>query len=304
MSKPGQLGSFLESYLESIDSLPHELKRNFTLMRELDSRLENLLEEVEVFSKQVLKAGKKITIEDEQIIQMIKQDYKSCLDYSDEKVALALQTYEMVDKNIRRLDMELKKYETELGEQPTNSILPLMNGTTRKSNINLNGSGNLSNSNYDNDNNTHSYKNKYQNNNSTDINDINNSQNNSKVNHDLNYSSENRYQSNYEITHQQNKSFKKINSRRLPYDKNSRRRLSDSVGAARVLSIDCDMPIDPNEPTYCICNRVSFGQMIECENTECKVDWFHFECVGLTDIPKGKWLCPECRKLNQKKIKM
>eukprot|EP01100_Stratorugosa_tubuloviscum_P015721 TRINITY_DN927_c1_g1_i4.p1 TRINITY_DN927_c1_g1~~TRINITY_DN927_c1_g1_i4.p1 ORF type:complete len:212 (+),score=75.72 TRINITY_DN927_c1_g1_i4:648-1283(+) len=196
MSKPGQLGSFLESYLESIDSLPHELKRNFTLMRELDSRLENLLEEVEVFSKQVLKAGKKITIEDEQIIQMIKQDYKSCLDYSDEKVALALQTYEMVDKNIRRLDMELKKYETELGEQPTNSILPLMNGTTRKSNINLNGSGNLSNSNYDNDNNTHSYKNKYQNNNSTDINDINNSQNNnfnSKVNHDLNYSSESNF---------------------------------------------------------------------------------------------------------------
>lgn len=23
-----------------------------------------------------------------------------------------------------------------------------------------------------------------------------------------------------------------------------------------------DMPIDPNEPTYCICNQVSFGDMI------------------------------------------
>lgn len=25
---------------------------------------------------------------------------------------------------------------------------------------------------------------------------------------------------------------------------------------ARVFNVDIDMPIDPNEPTYCICNRV------------------------------------------------
>lgn len=25
---------------------------------------------------------------------------------------------------------------------------------------------------------------------------------------------------------------------------------------ARVLNVDIDMPIDPNEPTYCLCNRV------------------------------------------------
>jgi len=26
-----------------------------------------------------------------------------------------------------------------------------------------------------------------------------------------------------------------------------------------------DMPIDPNEPTYCICKRVSFGEMVRVE---------------------------------------
>ncbi len=31
---------------------------------------------------------------------------------------------------------------------------------------------------------------------------------------------------------------------------------------------DADMPIDPNEPTYCICNRVSFGEMIACDSSE------------------------------------
>jgi hypothetical protein len=33
-----QLGSYLESYIESVSTLPAELKRNFTLIRELDAR--------------------------------------------------------------------------------------------------------------------------------------------------------------------------------------------------------------------------------------------------------------------------
>ncbi|EWC44038.1 hypothetical protein DRE_01390 [Drechslerella stenobrocha 248] len=29
-----------------------------------------------------------------------------------------------------------------------------------------------------------------------------------------------------------------------------------------------DMPIDPNEPTYCLCNRVGFGTMVGCDNDD------------------------------------
>ncbi|KAI6217461.1 Inhibitor of growth protein [Aphelenchoides fujianensis] len=64
-----------------------------------------------------------------------------------------------------------------------------------------------------------------------------------------------------------------------------------------------DMPIDPNEPTYCICRNVSFGQMVACENPMCPIEWFHFECMGLTSEPKGKWFCPNCRLENQKSRK-
>ncbi|KJZ71783.1 hypothetical protein HIM_08803 [Hirsutella minnesotensis 3608] len=55
-------------------------------------------------------------------------------------------------------------------------------------------------------------------------------------------------------------------------------------------------PIDPNEPRYCLCNRVSFGTMIQCDNMD---EWFHLECVGLSDIPARttKWYCPDCRRL-------
>ncbi|CAL5362869.1 unnamed protein product [Camellia sinensis] len=30
--------------------------------------------------------------------------------------------------------------------------------------------------------------------------------------------------------------------------------------------VDLDQPIDPNEPTYCVCHQVSFGDMIACDN--------------------------------------
>ena len=29
-----------------------------------------------------------------------------------------------------------------------------------------------------------------------------------------------------------------------------------------------EFPIDPNEPTYCLCNQVSFGEMIACDNDD------------------------------------
>lgn len=29
-----------------------------------------------------------------------------------------------------------------------------------------------------------------------------------------------------------------------------------------------EFPIDPNEPTYCLCHQVSFGEMIACDNDD------------------------------------
>ncbi|KAB0337670.1 hypothetical protein FD754_025056, partial [Muntiacus muntjak] len=53
-----------------------------------------------------------------------------------------------------------------------------------------------------------------------------------------------------------------------------------------------DMPVDPNEPTYCLCHQVSYGEMIGCDNPDCPIEWFHFACVDLTTKPKGKWSGP------------
>ncbi|CAD5210351.1 unnamed protein product [Bursaphelenchus okinawaensis] len=54
---------------------------------------------------------------------------------------------------------------------------------------------------------------------------------------------------------------------------------------------------NPDEQTYCLCDQISYGQMIGCDNLHCSIEWFHFECVDIKAKPaKGvKWYCPLCR---------
>ncbi|KAF2136153.1 uncharacterized protein K452DRAFT_322619 [Aplosporella prunicola CBS 121167] len=55
--------------------------------------------------------------------------------------------------------------------------------------------------------------------------------------------------------------------------------------------------IDPDEARYCLCDDVSYGTMVACENEGCPREWFHLACVGITGMPRrrAKWYCPECR---------
>jgi len=57
---------------------------------------------------------------------------------------------------------------------------------------------------------------------------------------------------------------------------------------------DQEWNYDPNEPRYCICNQVSYGDMVACDNDDCPYEWFHYPCVGVTAPPKGKWFCQPC----------
>jgi hypothetical protein len=75
--------------------------------------------------------------------------------------------------------------------------------------------------------------------------------------------------------------------------------------------------IDQDEERYCICDDVSYGSMILCDNhvsagavrygyynanpIKCEKEWFHLDCVGLKDgeLParRAKWYCPDCREV-------
>lgn len=45
-----------------------------------------------------------------------------------------------------------------------------------------------------------------------------------------------------------------------------------------------DMPVDPNEPTYCLCHQVSYGEMIGCDNTDVSRFVLQLTVQRLTDF--------------------
>lgn len=51
-----------------------------------------------------------------------------------------------------------------------------------------------------------------------------------------------------------------------------------------------------DDALYCVCNRPSFGDMVACDNPTCSKEWFHMACVGLDKAPRGRWICPLCRR--------
>nr|CAH04412.1 hypothetical protein [Euplotes vannus] len=46
---------------------------------------------------------------------------------------------------------------------------------------------------------------------------------------------------------------------------------------------------------FCFCQTISFGNMVACDRKECPIEWFHFDCVGLTTMPEGNWYCQMCK---------
>lgn len=45
---------------------------------------------------------------------------------------------------------------------------------------------------------------------------------------------------------------------------------------------------------YCFCQQVSYGDMVACDDANCRYEWFHYGCVGLKAPPSGRWYCSEC----------
>lgn len=55
-----------------------------------------------------------------------------------------------------------------------------------------------------------------------------------------------------------------------------------------------------DDEVICFCQKVydaTEDRVIGCDNQNCMYLWFHFKCINLKRAPKGKWFCPECRKL-------
>lgn len=114
--------TYLENYLASVNTLPIELKRNFQLMRDLDERTE----EVNIKFERQRNEKRNPSQQD---LRELQEELQQAIDWGEEKIKIAAQSYDLVDKHIRRLDLDLKKFERELERdkqqqlQQTNQVL-------------------------------------------------------------------------------------------------------------------------------------------------------------------------------------
>lgn len=221
-------------------------------MRDLDSRAQDLLRKIDKSADDYFKNVRHLNSERRKdVLGEISKMFKTTQEYGDDKVQLAMQTYEMVDKHIRRLDADLARFEAELKDKTLNIPSSDSETSQRKK-------GRRSKEKVD----------------------------NKKRSRGRGMSSDD------EAPKSARKKIKgqTIQAEAVP-----------SLASITHPSDVLDMPVDPNEPTYCLCHQVSYGEMIGCDNPDCPIEWFHFACVGLTSKPKGKWFCPKCTAERKKK---
>lgn len=56
-----------------------------------------------------------------------------------------------------------------------------------------------------------------------------------------------------------------------------------------------------DENLYCFCQRGSFGEMIGCDSDDCKYEWFHIGCVGVSKPLPQTWVCSDCQAKNKRR---
>uniref|UniRef100_D3TP42 Inhibitor of growth protein n=1 Tax=Glossina morsitans morsitans TaxID=37546 RepID=D3TP42_GLOMM len=260
---------YLENYLDGLESLPTELERNFKLMRKLDDRAQTAMKSIDSRAKEFMRklADTSCTMTEEErkkCLSDIQQLFGKAKEYSDDKVQLAIQTYELVDKQIRRLDNDLARFEGEIQEKALSTRskseeAQVKKGRKKTKDTKATGKRKRAASSED----------------ETNANTATTATT---------------------ISGQGSK--KKKQKKNIDLDDSEK----ESCHTAATHPSDVlDMPVDPNEPTYCLCHQVSYGEMIGCDNPDCPIEWFHFACVGLTTKPKGKWFCPKCTQDRKKK---
>lgn len=241
MSKNGR-----SYYLDVLSTLPDEVRENFELLGSLDQQSERLTKVIDADAMLLVKATKSTASLSAQrgrgrksgpkgrkrakpagrdnssaeaiLSKKMRRNRDGSIRIADLKVRLAMQTYDLLDNHIRRIDENLKRFAAEL--QLDKDEISAVSGRTRSQ-----------------------------------------------------------------------EGLRKDDSE-----------MSSRGSAAADAAID--MKIDPNEPVYCFCRQVAFGEMVACDNDDCTLEWFHFQCVGLTPAnrPKDNWLCPQCTALRRRNL--
>ncbi|XP_029932675.1 inhibitor of growth protein 2 [Myripristis murdjan] len=255
--KSQQLVNYVEDYLECVESLPLDIQRNVSLLREIDAKYQEVLKEVdEVFEKY---KGEQDATQRKRLQIQLQRALIISQELGDEKIHVVTQMTELVENRSRQMEShslclqepgETERLTTERRSGVQESPAPERTSARRPR--------------------------RQRNSESRDS--CHPSANGSLADDPV-----------------EELSLSQPREKKSKSAKKKKRKAKQERDASPV-----DFAIDPNEPTYCLCEQVSYGEMIGCDNDQCPIEWFHFSCVGLTYKPKGKWYCPKCRGDNEK----
>ncbi|MBN3301569.1 ING1 protein, partial [Amia calva] len=255
---PLHVANYVEEYLDLVESLPFDLQRNVSLMREIDAKYQEILKELdEIYEKHKKEAD---PVQKKRLLHCIQRALIRSQELGDEKIQIVSQMVELVENRSRQVESHVELFDA--CQEPNEGLVTPGKTSQEKTRNESTGT-----------NEKHSNKRSRRQKNN-----------------------ENRENSNNNLDHGDEISSGTPKEKKA---KTSKKKKRSKAKAEREAS-PADLPIDPNEPTYCLCNQVSYGEMIGCDNDECPIEWFHFSCVGLNHKPKGKWYCPKCRGENEK----
>ncbi|XP_017313682.1 inhibitor of growth protein 1 [Ictalurus punctatus] len=252
---PLQVTNYVAEYLDLVESLPFDLQRNVSLMREIDSKYQEILKELDdAYQKH---RQEEDPVQRRRLLHCIQRALIRSQELGDEKIQLAGQMVELVENRSRQVDAFAELLEAQHEPHDVPSVTAVVPGKRRE-------------------------EEKHREETPGSVERIASASKRSR--RQKNNSNENR-----EMIHNDRDELS-----REKRAKTSKKKKRSKAKQDREAS-PADLPIDPNEPTYCLCEQVSYGEMIGCDNDECPIEWFHFSCVGLNHKPKGKWYCPKCR---------
>ncbi|CAH1738409.1 hypothetical protein AGLY_006053 [Aphis glycines] len=268
---------YLEHYLDSLENLPVELQRNFTLMRDLDSRAQELMRNIDKLADDYLSNSKGYAPDKKgETLTSIQRQFDKAKEYGDDKVQLAIQTYELVDKHIRKLDSDLARFEAEIQDKAISATRNIEENSQKRGRKK-----------------TKDKEIKKKSASSEEETAPNKTSKKKQLKKGVTKTTSTAPSKTPLINVVTNPTNPTNSITSVAVESSSLTGALVGAGVAHSAEV-LDMPVDPNEPTYCLCNQVSYGEMIGCDNPDCPIEWFHFACVKLTTKPKGKWFCPKC----------
>uniref|UniRef100_A0A182QUN4 Inhibitor of growth protein N-terminal histone-binding domain-containing protein n=1 Tax=Anopheles farauti TaxID=69004 RepID=A0A182QUN4_9DIPT len=250
---------YFEDYLEMIEPLPQELRDRFTELREMDLSVQNHKDALDKRARALFQRcgrGEISTSMADKEFESIRTNYYQLLENSDEKIQLAAQMYDLMERYLRRLDTELFKFKSEL-EADHNGITEVLEKRSLELDTKTtNGGMNQKENRFYDSQNAHG----------------------SGSSHARSSRSARRYKV-------------KADKRRSNVAASvSLGAVEKRTGAGSSTSRHNSAVCVPANASPVVAGVVPEAATV----ATCPFEWFHYPCVNISSSPKGKWYCPQC----------